>query len=53
VYADDRPLVPLSEQALDEIRASARIAAIYPAHYGPKDRTIAVYYASPPTSPPR
>lgn len=44
LYTNDDPAA--SGAPLDSIRMNARLVALFPLHYGAKDRTIALYYQS-------
>jgi len=44
VHLTDSPILQLPTVFLRQLQAEARLARLLPAHYGPKDRTLAVFY---------
>ncbi|MBE0591114.1 MAG: glycosyltransferase family 39 protein [Gemmatimonadales bacterium] len=44
VHLTDSPILQISTAFLRQLQAHARLARLFPAHYGPKDRTLALFY---------
>ena len=56
IYLTDSDILRKDDRLLNYVTENARLVRLFPLHYGPKDRTLALFHqtrSSPPAEPPR